>query len=214
MSLFLENQLHERVELPEAIAKKLFKTVAETEDIVNVAAGERGNNSGGGGGGNGVAVGDRADLEDVEDDEDEEEEVVPLKLSDLEYDKATLEATVYYAMLPDKQRTVTIQKPLPRPLAEVVYPWELEFMRKAEREGYHVQLLDIASYLKFEQLLNLCAAYLSVRLDEIARSAPTIMDGAERIRVFLQMENEWTEEEMVHLQKEMEYAKQVDPRVY
>lgn len=40
------------------------------------------------------------------------------------------------------------------------------------------------------------------------------MTGAQRIRDFLHMENEWTEEEMGHLRKEMEYAKSVDPNVY
>lgn len=200
MTFFLENKDKERVQLPEERAIRFFGLVAETDAIAGM-----GRTSGG-----------EDDVEDVEDGEEglAAESAVQLGLASLEYDRATLEATVAYAMREDADRTASIPRPMPRPLTELILPSEMAFMAAAEQRGCHVQLLDIAAYLKFDHLLSLCSAYMAARIEEIARAAGSIMEGAETIREFLRMHNEWTPEEMEHLRKEMEYAKLVDPRVY
>jgi hypothetical protein len=153
---------------------------------------------------------DQASHSSTEDDAEQG----PLKTENLEYANKVLDVVRDYAMLPASDRTSEISRPLAMPLSHCVKPGEMELVREAESQDYLVELLNCAMFLRFRQLTSLCAAYMAVRIDEIAKEAPDIMTGAERIRNFMHMENEWTEEEMGHLRAEMEYAKQVDPHVY
>ncbi|CCW64595.1 unnamed protein product [Phytomonas sp. EM1] len=215
MSFHLSNKLGESVEVPMSVANKLFIMVANVNSIAAIS-------------GNPPQFDDTLELssaapedsvpltEDAEEGQNKSpnEGDMPLQLSNLDYSKEVLEKVVHYAMLPDDQRTANIPKPLIMPLKLLVQAHELDLVREAEEKQFLVQLLDIASYLRFEQLVALCAAYISERIGEIARGAPDIMTGSERIREFLHMDNEWTPEEMEHLRREMEYVKQVDPRIY
>lgn len=145
---------------------------------------------------------------------DEDADSEPLKAEDLEYPDMVLDVVRDYALLPKGERTDTIPRPLTQDIKSVVTADEMALVTAAEKGDYLVDLLNCAMFLRFSQLTALCAAYMAVRIDEIAKAAPDIMTGAQRIRDFLHMENEWTEEEMGHLRKEMEYAKSVDPNVY
>lgn len=145
---------------------------------------------------------------------DDEVDDEPLKAEDLEYPNMVLDVVRGYALLPKGERTDNIPRPLTQDIRSVVTADEMALVQAAEKGDYLVDLLNCAMFLRFAQLTALCAAYMAVRIDEIAKAAPDIMTGAQRIRDFLHMENEWTEEEMGHLRKEMEYAKSVDPNVY
>ncbi|AIN96032.1 hypothetical protein LPMP_091170 [Leishmania panamensis] len=157
----------------------------------------------------------RAGADDTDESADADDyDAEPLKAEGMEYSKEVLDVVRSYALLPSDERTNNIPRPLTQDLRSVVHAGEMELVEKAEREDYLVDLLNCALFLRFSQLSALCAAYIAVRIDEIAKAAPDIMEGAERIRKFLHMQNEWTEEEMGHLRREMEYAKSVDPNVY
>ncbi|CCD15205.1 unnamed protein product [Trypanosoma congolense IL3000] len=109
---------------------------------------------------------------------------------------------------------VDVPKPLTVPLEQLVPAWEMEFVRNAERCELLLPLFECTCYLRITGLRNLLAAYVAQRVDEIAKEAPSIMEGAAKVRAYLQLENEWTAEEMEHLEEEMRYAKQVDPMAY
>ncbi|KAG5486102.1 hypothetical protein LSCM4_06810 [Leishmania orientalis] len=157
----------------------------------------------------------RAGADDADEPADADDgDAEPVKAEGMEYCKEVLDVVRAYALLSSDERTSSIPRPLTQDLRSVVYAGEMELVEKAEKEDYLVDLLNCALFLRFSQLSALCAAYMAVRIDEIAKAAPDIMEGAERIRKFLHMQNEWTEEEMGHLRREMEYAKSVDPNVY
>ncbi|AYU76564.1 protein of unknown function - conserved [Leishmania donovani] len=156
----------------------------------------------------------RAGTDDTDESDVDDGDTEPVKAEGTDYSKEVLDVVRAYALLPPDERTSSIPRPLTQDLRSVVYAGEMELVEKAEREDYLVDLLNCALFLRFSQLSALCAAYMAVRIDEIAKAAPDIMEGAERIRKFLHMQNEWTEEEMGHLRREMEYAKSVDPNVY
>ncbi|CAG9569733.1 conserved hypothetical protein [Leishmania major strain Friedlin] len=156
----------------------------------------------------------RAGTDDTDESGVDDGDTEPVKAEGMDYGKEVLDVVRAYALLPPDKRTSSIPRPLTQDLRSVVYAGEMELVEKAEREDYLVDLLNCALFLRFSQLSALCAAYMAVRIDEIAKAAPDIMEGAERIRKFLHMQNEWTEEEMGHLRREMEYAKSVDPNVY
>lgn len=141
-------------------------------------------------------------------------EAEPVKAEGLDYGKEVLDVVREYAMRATSERTANIPRPLTQELKSVINADEMDLVKKAEAGNYLVDLLNCALFLQFSQLSALCAAYMAVRIEEIAKAAPDIMEGAERIRQFMHMENEWTEEEMGHLRREMEYAKSVDPNVY
>lgn len=210
--MYLVNTNGERVEIAEEIAHRLFGTIANTETIVNVADSSRAEQV------NGGAPEDVSDGSGTDDNgipeflEDDQSNVI--QLTDLSYSLTVLQVAVAYAELPEENRTADIPCPLIRPLQHLVKEHEMQLLNVAEAEKYLVELLDLAAYLKFKELQALCAAYISTRIDEIAKAAPNIMEGAQRIRDYLGMENEWTDEEMEHLRKEMEYCKLVDPSVY
>ncbi|GET86376.1 hypothetical protein, conserved [Leishmania tarentolae] len=156
----------------------------------------------------------QAGTDDTDESDMDDSDTEPVKAEGMDYCKEVLDVVRAYALLPPDERTTSIPRPLTQDLRTVVYANEMELVEKAEREDYLVDLLNCALFLRFAQLSALCAAYMAVRIDEIAKAAPDIMEGAERIRKFLHMQNEWTEEEMGHLRREMEYAKSVDPNVY
>ncbi|CBZ24273.1 conserved hypothetical protein [Leishmania mexicana MHOM/GT/2001/U1103] len=156
----------------------------------------------------------RAGADDTDESDVDDGDTEPVKAEGMDYAKEVLDVVRAYALLPSDERTSNIPRPLTQDLRSVVYAGEMELVEEAEREDYLVDLLNCALFLRFAQLSALCAAYMAVRIDEIAKAAPDIMEGAERIRKFLHMQNEWTEEEMGHLRREMEYAKSVDPNVY
>lgn len=89
-----------------------------------------------------------------------------------------------------------------------------ETLERANAENWLISLYDTAFLIGFDRLKDLCAAFLSFKIDHIAMTSETPMTGAERIREFLHMKNDWTDEEMEHLRKEMELAVQADPRAY
>lgn len=199
----LGNKSGDSVELPEETAKALFGLLKDVNEVVKTAN-----------------KGDAADVEDVE-----EGEAMPplpgegvqdenLSLDSLDCPKVALEVIRDYALLPEDKRTADIPKPLERPIESVVTEGEMALLEKAASEKYLTPLLETALYLHFDQLATLCAAYAYQRIEKIAKEAPDIMEGAERIRQFLNVPNEWTEEEMGHLRKEMEFAKELDPNAY
>lgn len=205
-SVYLVNKKGERVAVPEETARRLFQTFAMAEAVVSDMAPAANSSSA-----------PSADAENdapflAEGDNLDEDEAI--RFDELDHELPVLEAVARYAMLPDNMRTASIPKPMVSTLAQCVMPHEMELVQAAEDGDYLVPLIDLASHLRFEQLLALCSAYASTRIEEIARAAPDIMTGAEEVRKFLHMENDWTEEEMRHLKTEMEYAKQVDPNTY
>ncbi|KPA77664.1 hypothetical protein ABB37_07010 [Leptomonas pyrrhocoris] len=147
-------------------------------------------------------------------DEDQAEDAEELKVEDLEYSDRVLDVVQEYALLPPIDRTSNIPRPLTQDLKSVVSAAAMDLVTAAEKNDYLVDLLNCSMFLRCDQLTALCAAYMAMRIDEIAKGAPDIMAGAQRIRDFMHMENEWTPEEMVYLREEMNYAKSVDPNVY
>lgn len=219
--LVLKNKNGDTVEIDEAEATRLFTRLTAMSNLTSVAGAAGAQNdseaiievssddedariapiAGGGGGGAGNGGNSQGSNSGS-----------PIRLDSLIYSRATLEALKLYTGF--AHRTVSIPKPLVSELSQCVTPEEMQLVTAAEQEDYLVELLDLASLLLCEPLTALCAAYMSERINEIARTAPDIMTGAASIRQFLHMENEWTGEEMECLKKEMEYAKMVDPNVY
>ncbi|CBH18370.1 hypothetical protein, conserved [Trypanosoma brucei gambiense DAL972] len=109
---------------------------------------------------------------------------------------------------------IDARRPLTGSLRDFVPEWNLDFVRGAERREILMPLFECACFLCVVELRELLGAYVAERVNEIAREAPSIMEGAARLRTYLQLENEWTEEETEHLEQEMRYAKQVDPFAY
>ncbi|CCW66711.1 unnamed protein product [Phytomonas sp. Hart1] len=215
MSLHLSNQVGESVEVPISVARNLFKIVANVDSFASTARKLPRSNYAPDLGPEVQAVSVKPINEkEEEDDKNPNNDNVPLHFSNLDYSKEVLEAVAQYAVLPHNRRTAIIPKPLNVPLSRIVQENELDFVKVAEKSGFLIQLLDVASCLGFEELMQLCAAYISERVHEIALAGPDIMTAAERTREFLRIHNEWTPEEIEHLHREMEYARQVDPSVY
>lgn len=218
----LKNRNDDFVTLDKEVATKLFVRLQKVDKVINAA--EQG--------------------EDVEDKEDDEEGVIevpragpgarppmsaapplgmpgrtpeptgPLQLDNLDCSKEVLEALCAYSKLPAADRTTSIPKPINAPLVHIVKPHEMEMLEAAQKGKYITPLTELAIYLQFEELSNLCAAYIYQSIEKIAKDAKDIMAGAEEIRQWMNIPNEWTEEEMGHLRKEMELAKQLDPNAY
>ncbi|CAD2220442.1 hypothetical protein AGDE_07133 [Angomonas deanei] len=91
---------------------------------------------------------------------------------------------------------------------------ERALLKRADDANQLPEMMEAVNDLEIENVQALLAAYIACRIDEISRAAPDIMSGAELLRTFLKIKNDWTEEEMGHLRKEMEYAKKMDPSVY
>ncbi|EPY30956.1 hypothetical protein STCU_00637 [Strigomonas culicis] len=127
---------------------------------------------------------------------------------------AALDALVAFIALPEKSRTVNIPKPLRDPLKNIVADDVYKWLTGSETKKVHVDVLNLAVYLKYDEMSCAAAAYVAERLDEVAKQAPDIMTGAEHIRNYLNLKNEWSEEEMKHLAKEMAYAKEVNSSAY
>jgi len=147
-------------------------------------------------------------------EEADADEAEAVKIDTLTCNKKTLEVIKEYAEMPASKRTKTLPKPIDGEFGSHVMAHELKMVKDAEKDGYLVDLLDAAIQLRFSALSDMCAGYCSVRIRQIAQAAPDIMTGAERIREFLHMENEWTPEETEHLRKEMEMLKSLDSSVY
>lgn len=190
------------VTVPLSTAKELFG-ILNMEAVFKVAKPE----------GDGEADGEM-DQASHNSEEQEDADPEPLKAENLEYSDKVLDVVRDYALLPASACTECIPRPLTKDLQSVVSTDEIQIVTEAEKADYLVDLLNCAMFLRFKRLTALCAAYMAMRIDQIAKGAPDIMTGAERIRAFMHMENEWTEEEMVHLKAEMDYAKSVDPNVY
>ncbi|KAG8348697.1 Skp1 family dimerization domain [Trypanosoma vivax] len=110
--------------------------------------------------------------------------------------------------------TVEIPMPLTAPLDHFVPAWEMEFARRMEQSALLLPTLECAQYLYVTELSNLLSAYAAQRIDEISHEAPSIMEGAAQLREYLRLDNEWTHEEMKHLEEEMRYVKAADPGAY
>ncbi|CAD2220443.1 hypothetical protein AGDE_00775 [Angomonas deanei] len=202
-TLILENDKGEGVEIPIQYARDCYQLVREVESLVQpYPNGEEGSGS--------IPALDPSPSEETENNNNNNS---PLRIDGLLCDKTTLELVKQYT-LSYPNLTTDLPQPLLCPLHVLAQPHEMELLRRAERSAVHVQLLDIASYLKFDPLVQLTSAYISIRINEIARHAENIMVGAEQVRHFLQMVNEWTEEEMKCLEKEMAYALEVDPNAF
>ncbi|EPY36416.1 hypothetical protein AGDE_06924 [Angomonas deanei] len=91
---------------------------------------------------------------------------------------------------------------------------ERALLKRADDANQLPEMMEAVNDLEIENVQRLVAAYIACRMDEISRSAPDIMSGAELLRTFLKVKNNWTEEELGYLRKEMEYAKKMDPSVY
>ncbi|KPI83443.1 hypothetical protein ABL78_7513 [Leptomonas seymouri] len=198
----ISNRAKHAVEVPLETAKELFG-ILNMDAVFNAAKHDNDNDKD-------AVEEDQASHSSAENAADTE----PLKAEDLEYSDKVLDVVCHYAMLPRSDRTESIPRPLTQDLKRVVTAEEMELVTTAEKNDYLVDLLNCAMFLRFQQLTALCAAYMAMRIEEISKAAPDIMTGAQRIRDFMHMENEWTEEEMVHLKAEMDYAKSVDPNVY
>ncbi|RNF17080.1 uncharacterized protein Tco025E_05066 [Trypanosoma conorhini] len=132
---------------------------------------------------------------------------------ELDYTERVVKFVVEYLQKPEK-RSVEIPKPLTASLGNFVDAWEMTLAREIERHKLLIQVLECSSYLRIGELHNLLAAFVAERIHDISRAAPSIMEGAERLRQYLQLENEWTPEEMVHLEEEMQYAAKANPGAY
>lgn len=190
----LGNKTGDTVELPEEVAKQLFGRLGEVDEV--------------------LAAANKDDVEDVEEPQAAPALAVApgesapdenLSLDSLDCPKEALEVIRDYALLPSDQRTV-IQKPLSDSLGNIITKHELELVETAAKKQYLTPLLETSLYLRFNALSDLCAAFAYERIRKIDAEAPDIMAGAEAIRKFLNIPNEWTEEEMGHLQKEMEFV--------
>ncbi|RNF10907.1 hypothetical protein TraAM80_01291 [Trypanosoma rangeli] len=132
---------------------------------------------------------------------------------ELDYTELVVKFVVEYLQKPEK-RSVKIPRPLSASLSNFAAAWEMALVRKIEQHKLLIQVLECCSYLRIEELHDLLAAFVAERIQEISRAAPSIMEGAERLRQYLQLENEWTPEEMVCLEQEMQCAAKVDPGAY
>lgn len=215
----LRNMEGHTTEIPLEAAKKYFRTLTDVDAAIATAgnadapSGVKQNGS--------TTLEVPIAMEDVEDPEDgvavngsEEDEDTHLKLEDLNYPAAVLDAILEYTVMLTENRVSPIPKPLTDPIHMTLKPQQLGMVERAEENNYLVELIDCASVLKFEEMIALCAAYMSSRICEISKRGPNIMAAAENIRKFLHMANDWTPEEMEHLRKEMEYAKSFNPDVY
>lgn len=79
-------------------------------------------------------------------------------------------------------------------------------LQRAEEGDWLIELYDTAFELRFQTLKNICAIYLSHKINDIASRAMSPMEGAKQIRRFLRMRDEWTDEELRHLEEEMKLA--------
>ncbi|KAH9586350.1 SKP1 component [Trypanosoma melophagium] len=136
-----------------------------------------------------------------------------MPLINLDFPAAVVKGIATYLLHTDR-RSEEIPKPLTVPLQSCVKNWEMEFVKEMERSGCMMSLLECSCYLRVHALQSLLSAYVAQRIREVAMAAPSIMEGAEDVRRLLHIENEWTQEEMVHLEREMRYAKEIDPNVY
>ncbi|ORC84308.1 uncharacterized protein TM35_000461270 [Trypanosoma theileri] len=143
-------------------------------------------------------------------DEGNQAEMPPIHL---DFPAYVVKGIATYLLNPDR-RSEEIPKPLTIPLKSCVKKWEMEFIKEMESYGFLMPLLECSCYLRVQALQSLLSAYLAQCIQEVAMSAPSIMEGAEHVRQLLRIENEWTRDEMVHLEKEMRYAKEIDPNVY
>lgn len=190
----LANTAGDSVQLSYEDAKAAFTILTSAEATLQQAQADFGENGSG-------------EAPPVEEDEQ-------VKIDTFTCSKKVLEVVKEYAELPATKRTKQVNKPVKGDYGAYVNAHELRMVRDAERDDYLVDLLDVAITLGFAALRDVCAGYCSLRIREIAMAAPDIMEGAERIRKFLHMENEWTDEEMVHLRKEMEMLKSLDSSIY
>ncbi|KEG08348.1 hypothetical protein DQ04_07401030 [Trypanosoma grayi] len=132
---------------------------------------------------------------------------------ELDFPAAVVQGVVAYLVNPDR-RVAEIPKPLTAPVDHFAKAWEMDFARDMERCDLLLPLLECSCYLRIDALHGLLAAFVAQRIEEISKAAPSIMEGAERVRQYLHLANEWTPEEMTHLEEEMRYAKEVDPGAY
>lgn len=195
-SVILGNKEGYRVTLndPEVVA--LFRIFAETEKMAEQLA-------------KAMEVSDADSGADSGGDEDE-----AVERTDLAYSKEVIETVINYAQLPFSQRTNNIPKPLKRPWHETVQDHECKLMLKAAAEKTLVPLLELSLELQFRELTALCASFINVEAERIAKNASSIMEGAENIRKYLNVRNEWTDEEMVCLEEEMKLAKRSNVELY
>jgi hypothetical protein len=78
--------------------------------------------------------------------------------------------------------------------------------RVANEESHEkaIVLTNLAVRLDIESLRDFLCAWCSAQVTMLSEGV-NLMDGAERIRSFFNIPNEWTDEEMGHLRLEMEY---------
>lgn len=135
----------------------------------------------------------------------------PLNLDSLQCCKACLVEVKAYAMLPRSQRSPEIPRPINAPLEDIVTKFELDLVLRATKGKYITPLTELAILLQFEELSNLCSAFIYETIEKISKESPDTMVGSERIRAFMNIPNDWTEEESLHLGMERDLAKELDP---
>lgn len=109
------------------------------------------------------------------------------------------------------EKPSVIPKPLPGALDKYISAWELSFINKkllvdgdVWQHDALVSVVNIAQRLEIADLRDLLAAWCAVQVDALCQGK-NMMDAAEHIRNFFSIPNEWSEEDMGHLQREMEY---------
>lgn len=110
-------------------------------------------------------------------------------------------------------RPATIPKPLCGSLDRYISDWEKDFIKsllKEEDNWQHedlVEVLNVAYRLEFESLRDLLSGWVATQIDELVKDK-NMMDGAEAVRNFFNMPNEWDADSMEHLKAEMEFYQQ------
>jgi hypothetical protein len=110
-----------------------------------------------------------------------------------------------------------IRAPLPGPLRNYISDWEYGFIQGMLVDGdvwQHTRLilvLSLANRLKIDPLVQLLSAWCAEQIGTLSRGKSSI-DGAEAVRSFFGLPNEWTAEESKHLEREMEYFDSLNHR--
>ena len=126
-------------------------------------------------------------------------------------------ATYVKQFAPSGQRPSTIPKPLPGTMDRYITEWERDFIKSLLKENdvrQHevlLEVMNVAQRLELESLRDLLAGWISVQIDALVKDK-NMLDGAEAVRNFFNLPNEWDAEQMENLKAEMEFHKQYEGR--
>jgi coenzyme F420-reducing hydrogenase alpha subunit len=129
------------------------------------------------------------------------------------YSSAAIQAIAAYVKNFASGRPSTIPKPLPGSMDRYINEWERDFIKSLLKDNdvwQHeslVEVLNVAYRLELESLRDLLAGWIAVQIDELVKDK-NMLDGAEAIRNFFDMPNEWDAEQMENLRAEMVFYEQ------